>query len=74
MDGKHIAGKPRYARGDSVRFLWNGGEEKQGVVEIVDEWGTFEQSEEPSYDILLTAEDDEQWLYKHVRESWIIED
>lgn len=46
-----------------------------GEVYIVDAYGTFEQNEEPSYDIMV-----EDWrgtgepmLVKHIRESGLIE-
>ncbi len=63
-----IKGKPRYHYDEIVRFSW-GTEEKTGKIRIIDAYGTFEQNEEPSYDILV----EESGLYKHVRESEIIE-
>ena len=60
-------GYPKYERGDFVEFGWNG-EVLQGVIEIVDAYGTFEQNEEPSYDIGVEG----KGLYKHVRESEVI--
>lgn len=70
----HILGRPLYMRGETVRFLWNDSEEKHGTVEIVDSYGTFEQSEEPSYDVHVTDENGRTALYKHVRQSWILVD
>ena len=43
-----------------------------GSIEIVDQYGTFEQAEEPSYDILVKEENG--CLYKHIRESQIMGD
>ena len=60
-----IIGQPKYKRGDVIRF-WFGEKLKQGRIEIVDAWGTIEQSEEPSYDILCEAE---HCIYKHILES-----
>ena len=45
-------------------------EELEGIIQVVDAWGTFEQNEEPSYDILCEKKN---CLYKHVLESEIIE-
>lgn len=58
--------KPDFNRGDIVEFAWSS-EIKVGEVYIVDEDGTFEQWEEPSYDIMVPDEG----LYKHIRESCV---
>lgn len=65
-DDRNVLGKPKYHRDDMVYFRW-GTEEKTGKIHIIDAYGTFEQSEEPSYDILA-----EEGLYKHVRESEVL--
>ena len=49
-----------------MEFPWEN-ESKRGYINIVDEYGTFEQWDEPSYDILVP----EEGLYKHIRESLI---
>ena len=66
-----VLGKPKYKWGDAVTFAW-GNLTYQGVIEIVDAYGTFGQNKEPSYDICV---DDPEigGLYKHVRESEIVE-
>lgn len=58
-----IIGRPRYDYKDQVQFSF-GDEQYIGTVYVVDAWGTFEQDEEPSYDILVG-----DCLYKHIRES-----
>mgnify|MGYP003445508316 CR=1 FL=1 len=50
-----MIGKPKYKREDNVAFMFNG-VEKCGVIYIVDSYGTFEQHEEPSYDIYSPLE------------------
>lgn len=50
--------KAKYKCGDIVAF-----HDHQGMIYIVDDNGTFEQSEYPSYDILANGV-----LYKHVME------
>lgn len=64
-----MIGHPKYKRNDVVSFKFRD-EIKTGTVYIVDSWGTFEQNEEPSYDILV---EENNTLYKHVRESLVIE-
>ena len=70
---KGVAGKPRFARDDKVVFTM-GEEEIEGIVAIVDAWGTFEQNEEPSYDIFVERYRDtgEPCLLKHIGEQYII--
>ena len=67
-----MLGQPKYEKYDIVRFKFGPTEELEGFIEIIDAYGTFEQNEEPSYDILITEEPN-RGLYKHVRESRIIE-
>lgn len=62
-----MLGKPKYTYGDIVEFDCNG--KKTGVVAIIDKYGTFEQNEEVSYDILNK---EENMLYKNCRENWVI--
>ena len=70
---KGVAGKPRFARDDKVVFTM-GEEEIERIVAIVDAWGTFEQNEEPSYDIFVERYRDtgEPCLLKHIGEQYII--
>lgn len=60
---------PKYKHEQTVKFKFQD-EIKEGYVYIVDEHGTFFQKGEPSYDIMV---DSENCLYKHIRESSIIE-
>lgn len=62
--------EPDYKLNDIVSFMCND-EKKTGKVYIVDRYGTFEQDEEPSYDVLVESDN---CLYKHIRESWILKD
>ena len=63
-----IPGRPCYHREDMVRIKWDD-TEKVGKITVVDAFGTFEQSEEPSYDILV---EEDNCLYKHICESEIL--
>ena len=70
-----MLGKPRFKREDLVTFTFNIEGEIQkidGVIYIVDAYGTFEQNEEPSYDIEALYRG-EVTLFKHVRESEVSE-
>lgn len=74
-----MLGKPKYKVGDRVSFnIKLRGKEYIviGNVYIVDDFGTFLQTEEPSYDILSKEIKDDMetsgdCLYKHVRESTV---
>lgn len=79
MTEKALTWDVLYKIGEKVQFTispvkdWNGNVVKEariihGVVEIIDPRGTFEQNEEPSYD-LYNREDNT--LYKHIRQSAI---
>ncbi len=64
-------GQPKFKREDTVSFAITVDGEKMilnGVVYIVDAYGTFEQDEEPSYDIEALY-NGEVSLFKHIRES-----
>ncbi len=63
-----VPGRPRYHRDEMVRIKWDDAE-KVGKVFIVDAFGTMDQNEEPSYDILV---EEDNCLYKHICESDII--
>ena len=62
---------PKYKLGDVVAFEPDDGEPPiQGMIEIVDRYGTFEQNEEPSYDIYRF---ENNTLYKHIRQRFVKE-
>ena len=41
-----MIGKPKYTYGDKVEYKWPKSENKVGIIEIGDSYGTFEQNEE----------------------------
>lgn len=62
----------KYKKGDIVLFRY-GQKIKNGTIVIVDAQGTFFQQEEPSYDIEVTNDLlDQNELYKHIQQSWIL--
>ena len=62
--------KPKYEYGDKVKFSIyfdkNDKRNMEGYVFIVDAHGTFDQQEEPSYDVFAP---NMNTLFKHLRES-----
>lgn len=64
-----MKGNPKFDYGDVVKFNIND-EEKCGVVAIIDRYGTFFDDSDACYDIL---NEDENILYKHINEKFIIE-
>ena len=69
-----MIGKPKFKIGDKVSFEFNKGEFLEGVIEIVDAYGTIEQNVQPSYDILVEHSphfNGEPCLYKHIVESGV---
>lgn len=62
-----MLGKPKYNYDEEVKFKLDN-KEYIGKVYIIDEYGTFGQSEEPSYDVLVESNNT---LYKHIRESML---
>ena len=69
---------PKYIYDDVVRFEleYNGNTYLcTGKVYIVDRYGTIEQNEEPSYDIMVEnfLGGKDSCLVKHIRESSIID-
>ena len=61
---------PKYKEGDKVTFsLYPANQELEGVVYIVDRYGTFFNPSEPSYDIFYEADNT---LYKHIAQSRVI--
>lgn len=63
-----MLGKPKFTYGDVVEFR-HGNDTKTGIVAIVDRYGTWEDGSDVSYDILNK---DENILYKHFREDYVI--
>lgn len=63
-----MKGNPKYQYGNLVKFELNG-EIKEGIVYIIDKYGTFEDDSDVSYDILVG---NENCLYKHINEKYIL--
>ena len=62
-----MKGKPIFKLGEFVQFEWRG-ETIVGEVWVVDAYGTFFQTKEPSYDIFSK---EKNMLYKHIEESLV---
>lgn len=59
-----MVGYPKYKKGDTVSFIIDG-RKITGYIEIVDAFGTFGDSSDVSYDIMVESENT---LYKHIKE------
>lgn len=68
-----MIGKPKYKIGDKVQFFLKGEGTFSGEVFIVDKYGTFEDSSDVSYDIMVDnyGLKKEQCLFKHITESLV---
>ena len=70
-----MIGNPKYKEGDIVTFTIETEDgtsfDLVGEVYIVDAFGTFEQNEQPSYDIMVEHShfDGKRCLYKHLIEQ-----
>lgn len=70
-----MLGKPKYKLDDKVKFtcIKENGEKVElcGTIYIIDKYGTFEQSEDVSYDVMVENDPNYECgcLYKHIRES-----
>ena len=62
-------GSPKYAYGDTVEFSLPEYGIMNGKICIIDAYGTFEQKEEPSYDIMVDDLNGKPCIVKHIRES-----
>jgi len=69
---RKITGETKYKKGDIVKFRYMN-DIYTGTIRIVDAYGTFEQCEEPSYDIMVENNPEgNKCFYKHIVESNII--
>lgn len=72
-----MLGKPKYTYGDLVQFKISFDADqppvvKTGKIVIIDRWGTWEQDQDVSYDIMVADDGERGTLYKHFTESSII--
>lgn len=68
-----MRGKPKFKHGDTVQFTL-GGKTLVGEVYIIDEYGTFDNPSDVSYDIMvhdyqIGDREPEDILVKHITES-----
>lgn len=65
-----MRGHPKFKYKEKVKFQC-GDEIKEGTIYIIDEYGTFSDPSDVSYDIMSTMDDGRQCLYKHVTEKFV---
>lgn len=63
-----MLGKPKYKEDCKVEFEFNGVQLREGVVYVVDKYGTFFDKSDVSYDIYV---EEENMLYKHINEKYV---
>lgn len=69
LERKATMVEPKFKVGDKVKFILEG-ETVVGKVAIVDRYGTFMQTEEPSYDIFAEWKG-QKTLFKHIRQRGV---
>jgi hypothetical protein len=62
-----MLGKPKFNLNDVVSFSLCG-KKKQGIIYIIDKYGTFFDKSDVSYDIFV---EEENMLYKHINENFV---
>lgn len=64
-----MLGKPKFKYEETVKFQW-GEETKEGTIYIIDEYGTFGDNSDVSYDIMSEL-NGKQCLFKHINEKYV---
>ena len=64
-----MRGKPKFKYEEKVHFKW-GDEIKEGTIYIIDEYGTFSDPSDVSYDIMSEL-DGRETLFKHITEKLV---
>lgn len=65
-----MKGKPKFKYEDKVQFTF-GNQIKEGTIYIIDEYGTWDDPSDVSYDIMSTLDDGKKCLYKHINEKFV---
>ena len=71
-----MLGKPKFKHGDKVKFTLQG-VTYHGFVYIIDEYGTFEDNSDVSYDVMINDwgdNRDKECLVKHLTERLVSAD
>lgn len=69
-----MLGHPKYTYEDKVRFqilIDDEMREFEGKVYIIDEWGTFQDNSDVSYDIIVEDFNGAPCLFKHIPEFMV---
>ena len=65
-----MKGKPKFKYEDKVRFKFVD-KIKEGTIYIIDEYGTWDDPSDVSYDIMSTTDDGRKCLFKHITEKLV---
>ena len=68
-----MKGKPKYKLGDKVQFTLENEGTFHGYVYIIDEYGTWDDPSDVSYDIMVEdwGPKKEECLFKHITEKLV---
>lgn len=65
-----MKGKPKFKHGDKVQFKLNN-ESYTGNIYIIDEYGTWDDPSDVSYDIMVDDYNGAHCLFKHITEKLV---
>jgi hypothetical protein len=65
-----MKGKPKFKYEEKVKFKF-GDKIKEGTIYIIDEYGTWDDPSDVSYDIMSTTDDGRKCLFKHITEKLV---
>ena len=65
-----MRGKPKFKYNEKVTFKFLD-KIKEGTIYIIDEYGTWDDPSDVSYDIMSTTDDGGKCLYKHITEKLV---
>lgn len=49
-----MKGNPKFKIGDKVKFILQKDDIREGIIEIIDKWGTFDYPKDVCYDIMIS--------------------
>lgn len=65
-----MKGQPKFNYGAKVTFQFLD-KVKEGTICIIDEYGTWDDPSDVSYDIMSTTDDGKKCLFKHINEKYV---
>lgn len=65
-----MKGHPKFKYEEKVTFKFLD-KVKEGTIYIIDEYGTWDDPSDVSYDIMSTSDEGKRCLYKHISEKFV---